>query len=112
MAALVQRTPIAYAVIPDQSGMDEEFLRAHEGVQVLSWNTLGGRDWDGFDRYLASVHFQTSIHVHLGRKLINKRILICDYGRLAEQGASAQLCVHCFSVAPSIQFLVCCHMQA
>jgi hypothetical protein len=33
---------------PPQSRLDELFLRAHEGVQVLSWSTLGGKDFDGF----------------------------------------------------------------
>ncbi len=47
-ADLLAQSPIAYAVIPDQSHLDERFLRAHEGVQVLSWSTLGGKDFDGF----------------------------------------------------------------
>jgi hypothetical protein len=38
------------------------------------------------DRYLARLHFETSVHVHIGKKLIDRSILMCDFDRKAEYG--------------------------
>jgi len=77
-----ERAPVAYAVIPDQSAADCTFLRKHEGVHVLTWQTDRGPgqapDWDGFDRILRRLYELSNVHHGVGEAMHGKRILVLD----------------------------------
>jgi hypothetical protein len=77
-----ERMPVAYAVIPDQSAADCAFLRRHEGVHVLTWQTDRGSgqpaDWGGFDRILRRLYELSNSHHGVGQALHGKRMLVLD----------------------------------
>lgn len=70
--------PIAYAVLPNVPDDYAEYLRTHEGIQVLHYDHESGDQHEGFDRWLAAVHAETNPSQLLGRKLSGKRILWND----------------------------------
>lgn len=81
------RPPIAYAILNDSPEVEQEFLRKHEGVHVLSWTTgkyltpplpKPQQDWFGMDRYLTNLYEGTNIHHRVGNILHGKRILMVD----------------------------------
>jgi hypothetical protein len=80
--ALVGHDPvIAYAVIhaAKVSPGEAEYLRDHEGLQVLRYGdpeTPG--DHRGFDALLAALHQATNFYERVGRKLAGMRILWFD----------------------------------
>lgn len=75
--------PIGYAIVHDKSPYEVEFFRRHEGVSILSWRTTVpgriGKDYSGFDRYLAAIHERTSYAYRVGKILSGKRVLIVEW---------------------------------
>jgi CheY-like chemotaxis protein len=78
--------PVAYAVLNDVDPAEADYLRAHEGVEVLPYDSAGGTDFSGFDDYLRSIHHATSPKYLLGRLLAGKRLLWADSTKDAEHG--------------------------
>ena len=78
--------PVAYAVINDVGPAEASYMRAHEGVEVLSYDSAGGTDFSGFDDYLHSIHDSTSPKYLLGRLLAGNRLLWADPTKDAEHG--------------------------
>lgn len=70
--------PVGYAVVNDVPEASRRHYRKHEGIQLLSYDTGGGRDFSGFDRYLRAIHDATNPIVRFGRHLERKRILWVD----------------------------------
>jgi CheY-like chemotaxis protein len=70
--------PIAYALINDVPPQEVEFLRDHEGIEVLTYDTQGGKDYSGFDRWLEALHEAASPVRRLGRLLARRRVLWLD----------------------------------
>lgn len=78
--------PVAYAVVNDVGPAEANYLRAHEGIEVLSYDSAGGTDFSGFDDYLRSIHDSSSPKHLLGRLLAGKRLLWADPTKDAEHG--------------------------
>lgn len=72
--------PIAYAVVNDVPDDEVAYLRRHEGIEVLTYDSSNGTDYSGFDGYLRSLYEQTNPRLALGRYLEGKRILWVDQG--------------------------------
>ena len=72
------RAPIAYAVLPNVPEDYVEYLRVHEGIEVLGYVHTPGDEHEGFDRWLAAIHAETNPTEQLGRRLAGKRILWVD----------------------------------
>ena len=71
-------TPIAYAILPDVSSVAAAHLRDHEGIEVLSYSTIGDPEHGAFDSYLDAIYRRTSpVHL-LGNAIVGKRILWVD----------------------------------
>ena len=70
--------PIAYALVNDVPQERVDFLQRHEGICTLSYETNGGRDFGGFDRWLEALHEASSPVRRLGRLLAGKRLLWLD----------------------------------
>ena len=70
--------PVAYAIVNDVPPDTQSHFRKHEGIQILSYDTQGGKDFSGFDRYLESIHQETNPLVRFGRLLSTHRLLWID----------------------------------
>ncbi|MCJ7782150.1 MAG: SIR2 family protein [Acidimicrobiia bacterium] len=70
--------PVAYAVVNDVGDQEAAYLRKHEGVEVLAYDSAGGTDFSGFDDYLDGIYLSTSPKHLLGRLIARKRILWAD----------------------------------
>jgi CheY-like chemotaxis protein len=73
--------PPAHAIINDVSPYTVEHYRSHEGIQILTYDTDGGRDHSGFDRLLAELYERTNPISHFGRLLQGRRLLWVDAER-------------------------------
>ncbi|MBW1684828.1 MAG: SIR2 family protein [Deltaproteobacteria bacterium] len=81
LALLGQRresTPVAYAIVNDIPTGTRRHFRQHEGIEILSYDTQGGRDFSGFDAYLQTIHDATNPLLRFARYLEHKRILWVD----------------------------------
>jgi hypothetical protein len=72
--------PIAYAVVNDVPDDEVAYLRRHEGIEVMTYDSSQGSDYSGFDDYLRSLYEKTNPRLALGRYLEGKRILWVDQG--------------------------------
>jgi hypothetical protein len=70
--------PIAYALINDVPELTREHFRRHEGIEILTYDTNGGRDFSGFREILDEIHRETNPVLRFGRLLEGKRILWID----------------------------------
>ena len=73
-----ESAPVAYAIVNDVPPDTQSHFRKHEGIQILSYDTQGGKDFSGFDRYLESIHQETNPFVRFGRLLSTHRLLWVD----------------------------------
>ena len=71
-------TPVAYAIVNDVPEESRLHFRHHEGIELLSYDTDGGRDFSGFDAYLRDIHAATNPLLRFAGYLENKRILWLD----------------------------------
>lgn len=93
--------PVAWAVLPDMGDDDVEYYAESEGIGVLSYDSKGGGDHSGFDRYLGALHDATNPTHRLGALLAGKRVLWLDarprnndFGmRFLQEAAGSQGCV-------------------
>ncbi|MBW2456372.1 MAG: SIR2 family protein [Deltaproteobacteria bacterium] len=81
LAMLEQRAsdePWAYALAADKPVAQVEFLRSHEGVEVLSYAHDDPPNHGAFDDFLARLYRCTNPQYHLGRLLSGQRLLWLD----------------------------------
>jgi CheY-like chemotaxis protein len=81
LALLGQRResdPVAYAIVNDVPPATRRHFAQHEGIEILSYDTGGGRDFSGFDRLLGAIHDATNPLLHFARHLERRRILWID----------------------------------
>jgi transcriptional regulator with XRE-family HTH domain len=81
LALLGQRSesaPVAYAIVNDVPEETCRHFRRHEGIEILSYDSDGGRDFSGFDAYLGAIHDATNPLLRFARYLERKRILWVD----------------------------------
>ena len=71
-------TPVAYAIVNDVPLDTQKHFRKHEGIEILSYDTQGGKDFSGFDDYLGAIYEATNPLVRFGRLLEKRRILWVD----------------------------------
>lgn len=75
--------PIGYAIVNDKSKYEIDFFQKHEGVHMLSWNTIipgsTHRDFTGFDKYLRRIHQKVSFTYFVGETTFGRKILLMDY---------------------------------
>lgn len=70
--------PVAYALLADVQPHQERYLRSHEGLGVLGFDTAGMTDWSGFEDHLRAIHAATNPRAILGRALADRTILWVD----------------------------------
>lgn len=70
--------PVAWAVLNDCEPATASFFGKHEGIEVLSYDSHGGTDFSGFDRYLQRLYDETHPVPYLSRVLGARRILWLD----------------------------------
>lgn len=70
--------PVAWAVMNDCDASTRAFFADHEGIQLLAYDSDGGRDFSGFDRYLEALYDATHPVAYLSRLLADRRILWVD----------------------------------
>ncbi|MBT7455863.1 MAG: hypothetical protein HN796_18355 [Gemmatimonadetes bacterium] len=70
--------PVAYAIVNDVPPDTQSHFRKHEGIQILSYDTQGGKDFSGFDRYLEGIYEETNPLIRFGRLLSTSRLLWID----------------------------------
>ena len=73
-----ESTPVAYAIVNDVPSDTRSHFRKHEGIEILSYDTEGGKDFSGFDDYLEAIYQATNPLVRFGRLLAMRRILWID----------------------------------
>lgn len=73
--------PVAYALLPDVAPHQMKYLRAHEGLGVLGFDTMDGADWSGFEAILRGLHDATNPRALLGRAIAGATILWVDAQR-------------------------------
>jgi transcriptional regulator with XRE-family HTH domain/CheY-like chemotaxis protein len=73
-----ESAPVAYAIVNDVPRETRAHFRRHEGIEILSYDTRGGRSFAGFDDYLEIIHDATSPLLRFARHLEHKRILWVD----------------------------------
>jgi transcriptional regulator with XRE-family HTH domain len=76
-----ESAPVAYAIVNDVPDRTVRHFRAHEGIELLPYDTQGKdgvRDFSGFDDYLEAIHEGTNPLRRFGRHLEHKRILWVD----------------------------------
>ena len=71
-------SPVAYAIVNDVPLDTQQHFRKHEGIEILSYDTQGGKDFSGFDDYLGAIYEATNPLVRFGRLLEKRRILWVD----------------------------------
>jgi len=71
-------TPVAYAIVNDVPPETQSHFRKHEGIEILSYDTEGGKSFSGFDDYLEAIYQATNPLVRFGRLLARRRILWID----------------------------------
>ena len=88
--------PVAYAVLADVATHQERYLHSHEGLGAISFDTVGGTDFSGFDRVLGEIHRATNPRAQLGAALRDRTVLWVDssaedvaFGRDVLVGAAA-----------------------
>jgi hypothetical protein len=70
--------PVGWAVMNDCEPATRAFFKDHEGIELLGYDTDGGRDHSGFDRYLEALYDATHPIPYLSRLLADRRILWLD----------------------------------
>lgn len=70
--------PVAYAVLADVKPHQVRYLRSHEGLGVIGFDTAGGTDWSGFEASLRLIHDATNPRALLGRAISDRTILWAD----------------------------------
>jgi hypothetical protein len=70
--------PVAYAVLADVRPHQERYLRSHEGLGVLAYDTAGGTDWSGFEEILGGIHAATNPRALLGRAIAGRTVVWAD----------------------------------
>lgn len=70
--------PVAWAVVNDVPEARRRHFLAHEGIEVLTYDTRGKTDFSGFDELLAELHERTNPLVRFGRALRERSILWLD----------------------------------
>jgi len=78
LGPLPQNRPIAYAIVNDVGGVEAQYWREHEGVELLSYDSKNCTDFRGFDEYLEAICDQTSPRAQLGKVLAGKKLLWVD----------------------------------
>jgi transcriptional regulator with XRE-family HTH domain/CheY-like chemotaxis protein len=81
LALLGQRqesAPVAYAIVNDVPTATRRHFRRHEGIEILSYDSQGGRDFSGFDAYLRSLYEATNPLLRFAGYLERRRILWVD----------------------------------
>jgi transcriptional regulator with XRE-family HTH domain len=73
-----ESSPVAYAIVNDVPEETRHHFRRHEGIEILSYDTDGGRDFSGFDAYLRAIHDATNPLRRFANYLEHKRILWVD----------------------------------
>jgi CheY-like chemotaxis protein len=120
LAMLDQRhddEPVAYALLADIRPHQARYLRTHEGLGVLPFDTKKGTDWSGFEDILRAIHDATNPRALLGRAIAGRTIVWADsevsdtsYGaellqRAAADAGGATRIVHVRSAADACQFV-------
>jgi hypothetical protein len=70
--------PVAYAVINDVSSLTQAHYRKHEGIEILSYNTHGGKNYSGFDQILEAINDLTNPVMRYRSLLAGRRLLWVD----------------------------------
>ena len=70
--------PVAYAILSDVQPHQARYLRSHEGLGAIGFDTAGGTDWSGFEQILHAIHDATNPRAQLGRAIAGRTILWCD----------------------------------
>ncbi len=70
--------PVAYAILNDMTPAEVAYFRECEGIGVLPFDSKGGQDFSGFDRYLGDLHDATNPTQRLGSLLAGKRLIWLD----------------------------------
>lgn len=70
--------PVGWAVMSDCEPATQSFFKDHEGIELLGYDTHGGRDHAGFDGWLAALYDATHPVPYLSRLLADRRILWLD----------------------------------
>jgi CheY-like chemotaxis protein len=70
--------PVAYAVLNDVKPHQARYLRHHEGLGVIGFDTAGGTDWSGFESVLRALHDATNPRALLGQAIAGRDILWAD----------------------------------
>jgi transcriptional regulator with XRE-family HTH domain len=73
-----ESAPVAYAIVNDVPEATRQHFRRHEGIEILSYDTDGGRDFTGFDDALAALYAATNPLLRFARRLERRRILWLD----------------------------------
>jgi CheY-like chemotaxis protein len=70
--------PVAYAILSDVEPHQVRYLRSHEGLGAISFNTSEGTDWSGFEEILRAIHDATNPRAQLGQAIADRTILWVD----------------------------------
>jgi hypothetical protein len=70
--------PVAYAVLNDRSPAELGYFREYEGIEVLTYDSHGGRDHSGFDELLRELYEATNPTERLGSILAGRHLLWLD----------------------------------
>lgn len=70
--------PIAYAIVNDMSAQDVEYFGRWEGVQILTYDSQGLKNFEAFDGYLEALYEATNPVFRLGGCLAGRRLLWLD----------------------------------
>ena len=70
--------PVAYAILNDVQPHQIRYLRSHEGLGAISFDTAEGTDWSGFEAILRAIHDATNPRAQLGQAIADRTILWVD----------------------------------
>lgn len=72
------REPIAYAVVNDVSDLSRQHYRRHEGIEILTYDTDGGKVFSGFNEIMQAIHDATNPVMRYQALLEGRHILWVD----------------------------------
>ena len=70
--------PVAYATLSDVQPHQVRYLRSHEGLGAITFDTAEVTDWSGFGAILRSIHDATNPRAQLGQAIADRTILWVD----------------------------------
>jgi len=67
--------PLSYAILNDIEAEKASALLKHDGLEVISFSSHGGKDFSGLDRLLSELHTRTNPTISVGRVLTMRSII-------------------------------------